>query len=149
MCSFANNTGAPTWIIQTKQAYLMMTNNNKKNHMTHELLTPRYQVVADYPNSPFNVGDVLVIEKRELHEFVRHGHLVTLHSTIQQYPHLFRLMNWWEQRPKGDMPEYVRWRKTGVISKCEWSGNVCVINGVKFPSLNTFTPATETEYLQA
>ena len=27
--------------------------------MTHPLLTPRYMVEADYPNSPFRVGDII------------------------------------------------------------------------------------------
>jgi len=128
--------------------------------MTHELLTPRYKVEADYPNSPFKVGDILMIEKHELHEFVRHGHLVTLHSTIQQYPHLFRRMNWWEQRQIDDMPEYVKCVDsdcTEYFKVTDWvfseeENCLCkvdddVYTGIGYDYEGNITPATETEYL--
>ena len=61
-----------------------------------ELLMPRIEVIADYPSSPYYVGEI----KDRL------GDNVAAH--FAKYPHLFRKLNWWEERKVEDMPEYVK-----------------------------------------
>ena len=61
-----------------------------------ELLKPRFKVIADYPKSVFKVGETL------------HGDLIycdTNGPKYSDYPHLFRKLNWWEERKKEDMPK--------------------------------------------
>lgn len=63
------------------------------------LLEPRYKVIADYPesNRSFRVGDVLPGERIEKNS-----------ERFDQYPKLFKKLEWWENRGTEDMPEYVR-----------------------------------------
>ena len=64
-----------------------------------ELLMPRYKVIADYPNTPYGLNQVLT--KRE----IRFG-MGSL--SPENYPAIFRKLNWWEERKVEDMPEYVK-----------------------------------------
>jgi hypothetical protein len=92
-----------------------------------KLLKPRYKVVATYPfNDHFMLNEVI-----ELNEFDGREHLakhmnewfvmqrplnpqsdrlpLTMHeSTFNLYPHLFKRLEWFEDREPGDMPEYVK-----------------------------------------
>lgn len=74
---------------------------------TEELLQPRYKVIADYPGNVAYVGEIyeddICIRWNE--------------QKFKKYPHLFRKLEWWEERDEKDMPEYV---------KCEFEGNVTV-----------------------
>jgi len=59
-----------------------------------ELMQPRFEVIAEYPNCIFKKGDILerIAEVEEL----------------EKYPHLFRKLNWWEFRKIEDMPKKLR-----------------------------------------
>ena len=67
-----------------------------------ELLLPRFEVVADYPESFFKIGQV--IQQEEVDE----GQLLYDMDFFLRYSHLFRKMGWWEKRDIKDMPEYVK-----------------------------------------
>jgi len=59
-----------------------------------ELLKPRFEIIADFPNNYLGkIGDIL--EEKGLSKFWK----------ISDYPHLFRKLNWWELRKKEDMPK--------------------------------------------
>jgi hypothetical protein len=79
-----------------------------------DLMNPRFEVISDYPNSPFSIGDIL------------HKHFYTTSITgmycyvtnkenplqgssanyeIETYPHIFKKLNWWEHREEKDMPK--------------------------------------------
>lgn len=77
---------------------------------TAELLKPRYKVIADYPFSDFNVGDILN-ERCEgvWTNDIENGENI---SAPETYPHLFRKLEWHEEREKKDMPEYLRSSET-------------------------------------
>lgn len=64
-----------------------------------ELLKPRFEVIADYPNPKdycyFPVGEIIKIESLEDINY------------LEKYPHLFRKLNWWEHRKIEDMPKKV------------------------------------------
>lgn len=68
-----------------------------------ELLKPRFEVIADYPDSEFKVGE---IEDRDWMKYVN-GEDETdgILWKISDFPHLFRKLNWWEHRKVEDMPK--------------------------------------------
>jgi len=93
-----------------------------------ELLKPRYKVIADYFFNPYNVGDIITLPENN-----RSVHLTTTKHTdefgenvsqaehyapkvIEQYPHLFKPLAWWEDRKPEEMPEYVK-DKEGTVYK--------------------------------
>ena len=70
-----------------------------------KLLLPRFKVVADYPNSPYVVGEV----KDNL------GPNLAKH--FSQWPHLFQPLPWWSDRNVEDMPEYVWYNPSGFTKR--------------------------------
>ncbi|MDB5200560.1 MAG: hypothetical protein JWO92_2523 [Chitinophagaceae bacterium] len=74
---------------------------------TEELLKPGYKVIADYPLSSkyFNVGEVLIWSNEGFY----YADNCKMHKeTVEKYPHLFKKLEWHEERKKEDMPEYVK-----------------------------------------
>ena len=66
-----------------------------------ELMKPRFEIIADYPNSNFTIGDIVefngvVFGMNEPQKFV---------SEPEKYPAIFRKMNWWEKRTAEQMPK--------------------------------------------
>lgn len=59
---------------------------------TKELLRPRYKVIADYPQSIYEVG--YVIELYHKTNPVVEGQK----GFYDMYPHLFKKLEWWEER---------------------------------------------------
>lgn len=127
--------------------------------MTHPLLTPRYMVEADYPNSPYEVGQI--IDFSEPAEF-KSGNVVgaDLPETFyNKYPNIFRPMHWSEQRKVGEMPRYVN--RKGVIKKVldpKYDNRIfghneheiemrTLLHGIRYWK-ESYTPATEAEYLE-
>ena len=124
---------------------------------TEELLKPRYLVIADYPNSLFAVGEILhefcdTVSRYRTWYYAPEKDSNFYTETIN-YPHLFRPLQWWENRAIEDMPEYV-WAtslisgKVGVF-KIAWE----LINGEWyqndvdiFGNHKDVTPATKQEF---
>ena len=108
-----------------------------------ELLMPRYKVIADYPNTPYGLNQVLT--KRE----IRFG-MGSL--SPENYPAIFRKLNWWEERKVEDMPDYVKWdvgiyptwKKIMKVDKWNSNGSFDHEN-VTISVINCF-PATEQQY---
>lgn len=75
-----------------------------------DLLKPRYLVIADYPSNIDKVGTVYEIDLSD-------GHGVDFEMTCKKYPHLFRKLEWWEERAIEDMPEYVKQRSDGKVCR--------------------------------
>jgi len=71
-----------------------------------QLLEPRYKLIADFPNSPFKVGEILDL-KDEWN--------IDNYLAYDKYPHLFKRLEWWEERKLEDMPEYVRLNPVNTI----------------------------------
>ena len=68
-----------------------------------ELMNTRFEVIVDYPSSPFIVGDVIAYDgivygMGQPQKFTREP---------EKYPHIFRKMNWWEKRTADQMPKKV------------------------------------------
>lgn len=79
-----------------------------------ELLKDRYKVTAEDTSMNFKVGDILT--KCDLPRFEDHWvtnkHLNNRkHNYIykpEKYPHLFKKLEWWQEREESDMPGYVK-----------------------------------------
>lgn len=131
-----------------------------------ELLRPRYKVMADFPfNEIFNVGSILSFFKTTkdgkdeywYHHDVKHNNFQS--TWFDGFPHLFKPLQWWEDRDINDMPEYLKDNGDAEIFKVrEWVDNSMGViwlnknkkmNHTGFHQANAehFTPATEAEYL--
>jgi hypothetical protein len=115
-----------------------------------ELLKPRYKVIADYPNRVYEIGQILERGMPELEHF------------YSKYPHLFRKLEWWEERRiKIDLPSYVKVTTdhsslfNGDVFKVKWWGYqgaslFCVLEDGKSMEykydVKNFLPATQSEY---
>lgn len=113
-----------------------------------ELLLPRYKLLADYPLNILEIGAV----------FDRCTEFQCVF--FDKYPHLFRKLEWWEERKIEDMTAYVKLvidNNIGFVHKVEkWSG--ANIHGVPLYeyknkvgyqttlSVTDLLPATESEY---
>jgi hypothetical protein len=121
------------------------------------LTQPRYLVIADYPNSPFNVGNILTqyTQFNKTTYWVNDNLYTDRHP--EDYPHLFRLLHWWEYRNEKEMPEYVRFESLLGIEKPSYehivawdmnneNGFIAINKDVRKFHHNAITPATLNEY---
>ena len=75
------------------------------------LLFPRYEVIATYPEMDFKLGDILTeMSPGHFTKVIAKGtrQLIHLHIDLSHYPHLFRKMDWWEQRTLEEMPKKLK-----------------------------------------
>jgi hypothetical protein len=124
-----------------------------------ELMVNRYVILADYPNSPFKEGDIYTVENNCIENQVKNP---------EDYPKIFRKLEWYEKRLIEEMPEYLKvitsinhdTNHTGKVIKAipgglrigrtgyhkdVW-GKYC--SGFDGIILSCFEPATEEEYLK-
>lgn len=113
-----------------------------------ELLKPRYLVIADYPYSPWIVGEILLVDNKkgelvgESIGYVDYAYRI-FENEISNFPHLFRKLEWWEHRKPEELPQYVKsLDKFGEVFRAD--GFTSLEQAAKY--LNLF-PATEQEYL--
>lgn len=76
-----------------------------------QLLQPRYKVIEEYPNSPFEIDDIFFVNQDE--EYIN----PPIGIQPFKYPHLFKKLSWWEGRDIEDMPKYLK--KTGMVDSAE------------------------------
>lgn len=120
---------------------------------SEELLKPRYKVIADYPDSILSVGDIFETYDNGI-KYVTQLSKVD----VKEYPHLFKPLEWHEDRKPEDMPEYVKDIGDGEIfrvDKYELPKKIQVIRNGKsfhpdspthFVSIEHFHPATKEEW---
>lgn len=82
-----------------------------------QLMRPRWKIVADYPHSPLPAGSLLdgngesfCVSRTHYQDF---GELHSQNNYMPEaylygFPHLFRKLEWWEERAVEEMPEYVK-----------------------------------------
>lgn len=114
-----------------------------------ELLKPRYKVEGPYPGSRYKVGDMVESLGENVFDLYKDGVTYYNESELKKYPQLFRLMDWWEDRKKKDLPEYVKIR--GVFFKVgKWdaknSDNIWAHIGKRCYYSNICIPATKEDY---
>lgn len=117
---------------------------------TEDLMKPRYKVIALWPNTAYQVGEIIHIEALPLPK--------SAEEMFQQYPHLFKPLQWWEDREEKDMPEYLKVNKRGklfmqqnIYKVKHYSGKGGIVDHVRFIGEDTghlawFIPATIEEY---
>ena len=123
---------------------------------TEQLLQPRFEVIADYPDSRYKVGEILD------RDWGWNGDDVDgFNNKISDYPHLFRKLQWWEKRKVEDMPMYVKViayenniksREVKPVVKVELHN---IVDGFHFKdtegrycNYDICIPSTEEEYLE-
>lgn len=82
-----------------------------------ELLKQRFEVIADYPNSDFKIGDILQAYFFQTSKSGMYTYVTNLEEPlkgkslkkelVEEMPHLFKKLNWWEHRKLEDMPKKV------------------------------------------
>lgn len=102
---------------------------------TEELLRPRYKVIAQYPFSPHPTGHIIKTAFGNKY--------------FDQYPHLFKKLEWWEQRDSEELPEYVK-TPEGKVRRLQVDDGDLMLDRCKLSwfNLSRCTPATLAEYEQ-
>ena len=129
-----------------------------------ELLKPRWKLIAGFPGCLFRVPEILKeglvswksVDGEECFKYK--GEYIY----PQLYPHLFRKLEWWEDRQEKDLPKYLRYEgcdffrlsypAKGTIVKVESYSDDCV--NYIYPMdtficdwITLYEPATEEEFL--
>jgi hypothetical protein len=102
-----------------------------------ELLKPRYKAISPnenhYPGSFWKIGDIIDPTGR--------------HTQFDKYPHLFRKLEWWEERKPEEMPLYVK-DKYNQVHKVVYAAKLGADLEKGYScSWNMLEPATEQEYV--
>jgi hypothetical protein len=117
-----------------------------------ELMIPRFEVIETYPKSKFAKGDILERIPNATNDWYNVDKSLInadiLLEEIEQYPHLFKKLNWWERRKIEDMPKRLICKAipndTEIMEIQEWDMEILVgwINKKERSccSLRTFNP---------
>lgn len=77
------------------------------------LLNPRFEVIAEYPNMLFKKNDILEFPENmtnsdlQVKPFCWQTKPSISLKKADKYPHLFKKLNWWEHRKVEEMPKYL------------------------------------------
>lgn len=117
------------------------------NSQIKQLLTNRFKIIADYPLAPGPVGSIITMSIHPKFDDSE-GYL--------SFPHLFKKLEWWEERVLAEMPLYVKNTKTKEVYRlmgCEPSilglyARLRIGDRVTTEEFKTLIPATQEEYEQ-
>lgn len=120
------------------------------------LLIDRYEVVADYPGSCFEQGDI--IQLKEVYPYSGHSYIFNDNTVVaflwfDKYPHLFRKLHWAEKREISELTEYVKVINGSVrkVISYDFKENTIIIDKGARLTLTSFLsnkfPATLEDYL--
>lgn len=96
---------------------LDFNNNNSTNEFVVNLLIPRYQLLCNFPgNLSFKVGEVYT-EDETLGYLVNEGingwdESYNFRFSPDEFPNVFKKLEWWECRTEEEMPTYLRYNGT-------------------------------------
>lgn len=123
-----------------------------------ELLQPRWKVIADFPKSSYNIGQILIpffIKDEGLQKWYIQDDYDYSWIRIEDYPAIFKKLEWWEERDVQDLPQYIKFNDSGDIYKViEYNEYFFIIEINKnrtsshwpLSYLRIVTPVTEEEY---
>lgn len=119
-----------------------------------ELLKPRYKVIADYPGNIIPIGSIFWDDIESINIITPTGSK-SIQSSYpyrhkDKFPHLFKKLEWWEDRKPEEMPEYVKViredcvKDTGLYCKVfRWSvydDKFPIVTGQYGAELEGYTP---------
>lgn len=130
---------------------------------TETLLRNRVILLNDYPRCSYKKGSVFI---KTFHpdnetfywELLDHTNDMQF-DWPERYPHLFRKLQWWEERAESELPEYVKFYEPLPIKESIWKVHEWRF-GLKHPLIKTDCdivwrelsimdlPATEKEYFE-
>lgn len=125
---------------------------------TNELLFPRYKVTALWPGmeaEPFRLEQMVTLRPHKDDEGECFIHIPDKHipgsymrqGFFDKYPHLFKKLEWWEERAIEDMPEYLNCPSRKMFFKVEsWHKSYFIIDGRQKMQYRNYIPATLAEY---
>ena len=123
-----------------------------------ELLQPRWKVIADFPKSSYNIGQILIpfsIKDEGLQKWYIQDDYDYSWIRVEDYPAIFKKLEWWEERDVQDLPQYIKLNNSGDIYKViEYNEYFFIIEINKnrtsshwpLSYLRIVTPVTEEEY---
>lgn len=128
-----------------------------------ELLKPRFQVKAYWPDCPFTVGDILVPDFEEPDQYVVEGRGLKspiLNDSPTRWPHLFKELKWHEHRTLEQLKS-IRYMKVIEYEGYWLVGDIVPVRDIEFKNNGTLygfrlnshlhqvhkvVPATDAEY---
>ena len=121
---------------------------------TEDLLKPRIKVIAPSPFVTDKVGDYL--ERRGVSEFgfgIKTKGKMAFYpkEAFKEWPHIFREMDWWEDRKLENLPEYIKSKRGNIVHKVtKWlNTGLCRVRDKPYSCfVELFIPATREEYEQ-
>ena len=129
-----------------------------------ELLIPRVLAIGtepgtpNYPDSLFTSGEVLILWNKYYYKQADGISICTdrkvSKSVVDEYPSLFRPLEWWEHRTPEQMPLYLKHGENGKVRKVkEYSTGevltIAVFEGGRVRRLtNEWIPCTEQDYME-
>ena len=122
-----------------------------------DLTTPRVEVMAYYPQSTFEIGEILEFASLnknnsafDFYQSVSQENNCEYAAEVDKCPAIFRKMQWWEKRELSDMPQYVKSTHTsGVYKVQKWISfplRAKLISASDRMKLIDMLPATQQEY---
>lgn len=128
------------------------------------LLRPRWKVTNIWPDmgdNQFFEGEIIELNAQDedcSQWKVRRKDSTLYDAFFENYPHLFKRLEWWEEREISALPQYIKESNTGKIGKVfEWH---CIggttffvlkpytdLQKAKWFNPDFFTPATHKQYL--
>jgi hypothetical protein len=132
--------------------------------IVEELLTPRFKVIAGYPDSKTAVGEIFTLKFRPNNGNVYGIEILGTagiwdQAYFERYPHLFKKLEWWEERELEQMPLHVKDAFIPSASEYhkvykvvfDFETNTIILDHCRFtllPMLHRVLPATEQEYIK-
>lgn len=118
-----------------------------------ELLIPRYKVIADFPLNSHPMGEIIVDPPDD---YYYAGYPMNKSFPLSSMPHIFKKLEWWEDREEKDMPQYVKTtvgiKNALTVAKAKFDHNdsslyFMYLDDEAIPyNPSVWVPATEDEY---
>ena len=132
-----------------------------------ELLYPRYEVIADFWDNPFEIGQILTCKNKQEPEMppiseLKSGkiteYLFTDYVALREggsamysepnfsnYPNLFKKLEWWEKRKESELPKYLKTTYNGTPCKViayELENGIIIVDDGEHITRYNFKPYT-------
>lgn len=123
-----------------------------------ELLVPRFKVIADFPYNPFNIGQILtpffVEDSPNIKKWYVQNDYDYSWINVEEYPAIFKPLEWWEDRSFEELPEYLKFSSGEVYKVLKYTKDHFTIDPKQHATsnrwpinwLSVISPSTRDEY---